>query len=372
MRLSFIQKSITALWAAIMPLSALGFSEYKQYRAHLWELEANSSLYQTQNNYTRSGNTYDSLPNGGRYQLINLDLGARWSMTRSWAVYSGTQIGAAESKDATLTRTTSQFNQVLVGTDFVLTDGAFKLIPDLQFVMPLARVDKNSNNVQTSEGAMEFIGRVIARFDLSRLRNQTFVGMTYRDEGRSTLLNYGAGTELALGNSYLGAEVRGFSTVINDQYTSNSTEREGTALRVNGGSNKFNSLNPSLLDSNYWYRWDNGKWGLQLGAGFSITGASYAAGLQAFANFVYRLHIESERRSAPVNKSDLDRFQEETNDGVDQILFQPPAPPPPPPPPAEPSEAVKKRNRLKDELNKTEMQIELKTQKKRKKGSANP
>jgi hypothetical protein len=368
MRLSLFQRTILLISVAMLPHSVWGFSEYKQYGVRLWELEANSSLYQTQNNYLRSGNTFDGLPNGGSYQLINIDLGARKSFSHAWAAYLETRIGAAESRDATMTRTTSQFNQILVGTDFIMTDGAFKLIPDLQFVLPLVRVDQNSNNVQSAEGAMEVMGRVIARFDITRLRNQTFVGVTYRDEGRATLLNYGAGTELALGTSFLGAEVRGFSTIINDQYTSNSTQREGAALRLNGGSTKFNSINPSLLDSNYWYRWDNKKWGLQIGGGFSITGASYAAGMQFFTNFIYRLYTDDSKRSEPAKKTDLEKFQEETNDGVDQILFQPP----PPPKPTGPSEAAKKRQRLKEELNKTEMQIELKSKKKRKKGYSNP
>ncbi len=373
MRKSFNQKFFLSFFITLGTLQAFGFSEYKKYADQLWEFELNSSLYQTQNNYSRSGNTFDSLANGGSYSLTNVDLGGRWSFTKSWALYTEARMGAAESKLSGVTRSTSQFNQVTLGTDFILSDGNFRLTPDLQVVMPLARVDSSSNNVQTAEGAVEASAKMIARFDWSSFLNQTFLGMTYRDEGRSTLLTYGAGTEIPVGFGSLGAEVRGFSSVINDQYTSNPSTRETTALRVNGGSTKFNSINPSLLESNFWYRWDNKKWGLQVGAGTSITGASISAGSQFFANFIYRLTAKEIQKSQPAPRTDLDKFKEETNDGVDQVLFQPPPPPKPVPVKSSPAKAAqKKRKKLKDELDQTEMQVELKSIKKTKKDTSSP
>lgn len=363
MRLSLAVFNFIGLSACLLASqSSESLGEFKKYSERTWDFTADNSYYSTQNNYLRSGNSYDSLPNGGSYSLFKSDLSTRWNISKAFAITAGTTLAAAESRDGTLTRTTSQFDRLFLGADFIIYDGSFRLIPDLSLTAPLTKTEASTNTVQTSDGATEATGRIIAQFNFKNLNNQAFIGTTYRDGGRSLLLNYGAGAELKIGTSNLGAELKGYSSIINDTFTSNPTSRESNSLRVNGGSFKFNSINPSLMESNFWYRWDNAKWGLQFGFGLSITGTAQSMGYQGFLNYVYHFQSKDDGARPVAPLSDLERFKEQTNDGVDQILFQPEPPP---------EEASRPSPKIKRQRSQPEIQIQLKPAKaKRKKKAA--
>lgn len=340
-------------------LSASAFSEFRKHGQNLWELELGGNSFETAANYTKSGGSFDSLPGSNSYKLINMDFGARWGLTKIWSLYGETRLGVAESKDPTQTRSNSQFNRIAIGSDLLLSDGAFKVIPDVQIIIPLAKVDKTADTVQTGESATELLGRVISRFDLWRLRNQINLGLNYRDEGRSSLMTYGAGSEFDFGGWFLGGELVGYVTVMEDQNTADPTLRETSSFRVNGQSAVFNSVNPSLLSTNLWYKFESKRNVFQVGYGMTLTGTNTANGQQIFANWTYRFQSagsQHENREKP----DIQRFQEETNDEIDQNLFKAPKPAPPPPPPQPDA-----RKQLQKELDQTEMEIVLKAKKKK-------
>lgn len=348
-------------------------NEFKRYSDNLWELEVTSKYFQTSANYLKSGGTFDSLPNGNTYQLLNTDFSARWVPLKNWGFIAGTSLGYAQSKDTTQTRSNSQFNRLFLGTDFILFERGFKLIPELTAVIPLVKADKTSDAAQTAEGATELAGRLIARFDFSRFHNQGYFGVNYRDEGRASLMTYGAGSEIEFHNWFLGGEIAGFTTAQQDTSTANPADRETTSFKVNAQSAIFNSVNPGILNANLWYRYEGAQNSLTLGGGTTLNGTNSAAGQQVFASWVHRFQktFHSSEPSEPMRPV-LDRFKEETHDDVDQNLFRP-APPPPPVAPDEPSPEKKakaaaalRRKKLQNELKQTEMQMELKLKKKKK------
>lgn len=325
-------------------------SEMRKFNANELQLKWSNNYFLTSANYTKNGGVYESLPSGYSYKLFYTDLGARYTLNSFWALRADTQVAFAESKDPTQTRTNSQLNKITLGTDFLMVDRAVKLIPDFQFVYPLGAQDQSS--VQTHEGAIEATGRLLTLYTLSNFNNHAFAGFTFRNGSRSSLLIYGLGSELIFSTWSLGAEIKGFSTAIEDQ---TNGEKERTAFVVNSKSAKFNTVNPTLLESNFWYKNQFDKFALELGAGFTMNGSNTAAGTQVFLNFLYDFK--------PAKKKQAPQFIEDTQDGVDQILFQPE----PSQEEAEPRQPEKpkktKKTSLQDELNKTEMQIELKKKK---------
>lgn len=346
--------------ALLFHIKANAFSEYKRYGENLWELEFAGSNFDTNANYTRAGGSYDSLPNGNSFKLINIDLGARYCITNKMGLFAKSRVGIAESRDPALTRNNSQLNRASLGADLLMVDRAVKLIPEIMVHFPLAKNEPNTTEAQTSEGDLEMLGRLIVRQDFWRLHNQASLGMNYREAGRSSLITYGLGTEFDIGHSYLGTSVDGYSTMMQDESSGTPSAREANPLSVNAQSAIFNSVNPTLMSANFWYRFDNKKTSFQIGYGATVTGSNSAQGQTIFANMIYRFQTES---SHPVEKQrpELERFKEETTDEVDQQLFQTPTPTPPPAPPKVNKNS---RKRLQLELDQTEMQIELKAKKK--------
>lgn len=345
----------------------------RTYLHHSWQFDLQTTYYQATANYTKDGGKFDSLPSGYGYQLLDFDMGARWIPLTNWGVYASTRVSNAESKDLITTRRNSSFTQAVLGTDYLMNSSSrkYELIPDFSLTLPMERIDTQSDEVLNREGAIEATARLISRAHWGRFSPFAFIGFTYRDEDRSSLLPYGLGSELQFTGWALGGEIRGYETVIKDKYTNDRIKREVIAPQ-NGGALHYYAVDPSLLETNIWMRTRfMESWSFKFGGGTSLTGAATSAGWNVFAGLSYSFQPSSSQApSYPLKKEeDPIRFKEETNDGVNQDLFRPPPPPEPPPEVKTPSKtkAEDPKKKLQKELEQTEFQIELKRPKRRKK-----
>lgn len=361
----------------------------RSYQTGRWQFDAQTTYYQATANYTRSGGEYVTLPNGYSYSLLDFDFGARWVMKKNWALYASSRVSNAESKNTVDTRKDSSLTQLVLGSDFLVYQSQrWDLYPDLSLTVPFKRVDATGDTVINGEGTMDFTAKLIARANWGAFDPFAFAGFTYRDDDRSSLLPYGVGAELQFSSWRLGAELRGYQTVIHDKFENSPARREIVANR-NGGALRYYTVDPSLLETNLWLRGNlTSTWALKLGGGTSLTGSAIAAGWNVFAGLSFSPQFRS--GSTPLvtpykdqRDANAPAFQEETNDGVDQNLFRRPEPPKPVAPPIQmepehikpsappvappPVPTIQRQKKMQQELDQTEFQIELKTTKKKKK-----
>ena len=109
---------------------------------------------------------------------------------------------------------------------------------------------------------------------------------------------------------------------------------------------------------------------MSVGLGAAITGQSTSTGYSANVGLLYHwgLNEPAPLPLAPRQKRvTTPTFREEVNDGVDQTLFAPPAPPIQQQDPD--AQRKKTQKKMQEDLNKTEMQIELKSNKKKRRQS---
>jgi hypothetical protein len=307
------------------PLLAFSFDEHRPWTYQLWDLEAQLLFYNATANYSRSGGSFDRLPSGNSYQLLTTDLRARYVLTRSLALSGGLQIAYAESKNSITTRTNSSITEVNLNLETLLSRSKnYDLITDFTAVMPVEKVSTSDDKVLTGEGAMQLGGRFLARARWGFLRPFLFFGYLYRDGGRASQVPYGLGSEIKMGRSFFGAEVRGFQSLSKDDFTDTPSFRENVSSR-NGDALRFFTVNPHLLETNLWWRMQPLKGvGIKILGGSSITGSATAAGWNVGATLNYRFSGE-----APESKSVIPQqhnFEIPTEDGVDQSLFEEAAP----------------------------------------------
>lgn len=356
-----------AFFIFLPALQALGFDEFRTTEAGQWDLEADFNYYNATANYSRDGGEYESLPGGFAYKLMEFDFGARWTPSNKWGFFTQARYGYAASDDGVTSRTNGAFSHLKFGADLQMGRFAsFDLMPEFSLLFPMSRVSPSEDKVLVGEGAMELDARLIAKTQWSFLQPMAFVGITYRDEGRSTLLPYGFGAEVAFSSMALGAELRGYQSIIDDEKTDEPLTKEGVRFK-NGGALKFYSVNPSLLETNLWLRFNkSGRYQFKIGGGTSITGSSMAAGWSVFTtlNYQFETTARSSYDSAPPQPDPAIEFREETHDGVDQNIFRLPPPPTPPKPKPTPNPRLQKK-KLQKELDQTEMMIELRSNKKK-------
>lgn len=348
----------------------------RKFQPGFWDIQTQLNYFEANANYDKDGGSYSSLPSGYAYRLITVDFGAHYGLSRRMGTFVGAQVAQAESKDPVDTRTNSSISKAFVGFDYVLLQNeTYDVFPEVALTLPTERVDTAKDEVLNGERAIELLTQITARARWGMLDPFASVGLNYRDEGRSSLLPYALGAEMKFKALRFGGELRGYQTIIKDQYSDNQEERIQVAPK-NGNSLKFYSVDPSLLEANVWLRSNNkSDLGWKIGGGSTMTGANTAAGWNAFFGVSFGIEGSGAPVSRPSSlrprpqepKEDVDRFQEEISDGVNQNLFEKPKPPAPAPPPPPPSTQQKKRKQqIQNDLDKTEFQIELKRIKKRK------
>ena len=188
----------------------------------------------------------------------------------------------------------------------------------------------------------------------------------------------------------MGAELFGYQSLTDDKDTKNRATRMAALLMTNAGSYKYASVNPSLMDTNFFYHLGvKGAWSFEIDGGISIMGTNAASGYHAGALLRYSFdmtkgYVQKEEPvyhatpvEVPTGRSKMynsdptlstgtkvKSFQEDTNDGVDQRIFRTKGltPKPKPKPKAAPAED----DAIQQQLDDTEMQIELKSNKKKK------
>ena len=352
-------------------------SEIKTYNFGSWDFAFDFNYFQATGSYSKSGGTFNNLVGSNDYKNYLFDIGARTALTRKWALYSTLEVGAAQSVSNNVSRSNSGLSYAQVGTDWIMYKGAFLIIPEASFTYPFSRNDLNGDAVPFSEGTMEASALVNIQFDFNKIHLAGFTGFIYRDDGRSSLLPYGAVAEMKFTNWTMGGDIKGYTSLGFDKNSDNDASRIAFISTTSGGAARYTAVNPALIEANAWAKIKtSSRWAFKFGFGSTLDGANTAAGWNAVAGMSFNLQPEA--KSPP---TDNERFHEQLDDGVDQKLFVPDdqpktqAQPPddsdgvveyyPTPAPVK-KKPVKKPPKVQEELDKTEMQIELKSVKKKK------
>lgn len=371
-RLTFI---VTALFLFSMPSQAV--ESYKEFKRDRWDFEIGSQYFYSEANYS-SSNGSQSLLNGNHYQLLDVNFATRYMPKRNSSIFAWGNIGNAESKDSIATRTNSALSEAAVGFDFLMYSDAFELVPEVIAVIPFEKVDPASDTVLNSEGVLEVRSRLIAQKNYGDWRAYGWLGFNYRGDGRSFLMPWGVGAQLKFGLIRWGAELFGYQSATEDT-DKDSILRTAYINGVNAGSMKFYSVNPSLMDSRVYATWlISPKWSVQAEGGMTLTGSNSAAGFHFGGLLRYSFDLTEgyvEERYVPEespvpnyrsnmyeepalsSEKKVNQFRETTEDGVDQNLFKP-----------QPTKKPKIVDpQLQKQLDETEFDVELKTNKKKKK-----
>jgi hypothetical protein len=383
--------------------TAFAGSDIKTYPQNFWEFNLEAKYFQTTGTYSKSGGAVSSLDGGYSNALTDIEGSFRTILpARNWAIFGEATLSSVEAKSPSATRTNSGLNQAGIGTDYVMYKGDFALIPEFTLTFPFTKNETTTDNAAIGEGATELAARLIAQVNSGRMRYAGWGGYAYRDQGRSALIPYGIAADIRLSYWYFGADLKGYSSTSYDKDTDSDSARISWAKRANGNSLKYFSVNPSLLETNIWAGVQSTQQlGFKFGFGTTLNGTNSAAGMSLNAMLIWRMLTDTKPKSQPFMRmtptrstapkktpSEIDRFQEQTQDGVDQSLFEnedelyeetiypnqapiknnqlaPPAETKSQPPAKQKRTVKPKRDTLniQDELDQTEMQIELKKNK---------
>jgi hypothetical protein len=345
--------TITFLYLLTANQALAWFKPDQTYKSGRFDLSMNSQIYRTTANF--DGNkSQQSLLNSNYYQIIDVNPQVRWAFAKDWGLRTGFNIGSAESSDIIATRKNSTFNRLDFGADYLLLDySGFQTIIDVEYSYAADKIQTNTDTVLNSHGASEFKPTLLTRLSMDGFYPYGYLGLNYRSEGLSMLMTYGGGGEYRFSEMGIGFALNAFMTIKDDDKTSSALTRDLITTRVDGGSKKFYSVNPNLVNAELFFNFAaTDSLFIKLFGNYDVYGSNISQGFAAGATFQYsfesglevngakkynqeNVHPSTQFIAPPLNKKPRTRsevivkphesntFQEDTNDGVNQDYFKP-------------------------------------------------
>jgi hypothetical protein len=362
------------LFLCLISQNGYSFNKLKTYEPRTFEMSGGATYFETTSNFNDVGSKVN-LISSNKYALLDMFLETRYVFKDLWSVRAKAFISNAESKNTDFNRSNSTLNTLEASGDWMVYRGFMDVIPELTMRYSLDQISNTQDSVITNEGVLEIIAMLKAQNNYQWFSYYAGGGYDFRSE-RSSVMPWYVGGGMQWKHSFFGLELNGFQTITDDsdKGTTNEAIRNTLIQRVDGGSYRFYSVNPSHIQV-------QANLDVGFSSGFvvktyianSISGQNYANGLTMgialnllFDTFSNNPHKEvvPVKQVEPVKQDE--NYQIQTQDGVDQKLFQKE----PEVPVAAP---VKKHNKvpsdddIQDQLDQAEMSIKLKAKKRKKK-----
>lgn len=346
------------------------YRQGRQFRSPRGEIGLQTKYFKADYNYDPQNNTFTRLGPDRSYSVYETDIGTRWNLWDNVAFFGSGRIANASSQSLTMTRNNSSFTQFTFGGEYLIDQGSAHWIPEISMTVPLKKLDFTSDEVAAGEGVAALTGKIKAQHLGKSWYFDSGLGITFRDQRRSTLMPFNVGAHFNMGRTFtLGADLNGALTIFNENEP--DLARHAWACNVNGCARRYGAINPSIAElTGALQIHTSPKLSLRLDAGTSIAGANQAGGTVVALGINFMFGVGSRGSVVPTTFEEQkleEEFVPETNEEVDHTQFEAPSPDPVRMAPTQQLPKPRRnQDKLQNELDKTEMQIELRSTKKKK------
>ena len=275
--------------------------------------------YTSNANYNSEGGSYEEIGENNSYTNILGTLYSRYDLSHRINMMGSLGVAYVRSENTEANREQTSLTEATWGGQAQLIKTSFSLISEAFIVIPFNRIKDNTDEVLTGEGAMVIqAGAWISKRILSHIF-YLYLAYKYQDGGRATLFPWSVGFSNDDSPWIYSLELGGFNVLQDDEYINNPGKRRAIVRRVNGGSLKYYSINPEVLEVTgklgYWLRPDT-----SFGLGFSqtINGKNYGAGNTIMVHWKWRPgQKKRKRRTQKIRKKNRETGTD--NDGEEHL-----------------------------------------------------
>lgn len=302
---------------------------YKPFAAGRFDSYLGAEYFSSSANYDSNG-TKQNLITGASFSNISTEMSARYLFWDKFGIYTGLLFNNVQTSNGIRDRANSALAYYSFGADLqVFHSYNWSVYIDGNYKMANEEINITGDDAIASDGANEAIISGVVIYQNEPWRMFGKVGYDYRTEGLSSLVRYGIGGDYAFGSFKLGLDLTGYSTVQDDEKTATSIDRDLVTTRVNGGSRRYYAVNPNSLDAQLYGIYNFGKdFAVKVYAGNTVMGSNSAEGYTAGVtlNWGFGMTKKAIKSEDVPNSSNLPDdeagFKVDTNDGVDQGIFQ--------------------------------------------------
>ncbi|NJL23930.1 MAG: hypothetical protein HC902_01230, partial [Calothrix sp. SM1_5_4] len=175
-------------------------------------LSAGLNYFDSAANYSDGGGSAE-LPAGASFTEFQGLFEGNYDFSDNWRTSAGMTYNQVDTSNGVLDRSNGVINELWLGGQYWFRARSFALVPDALFAYPMFRVDEGGDDALAGEGAMRFRAGSWAIFRLFALQPFAYLGLEYRDAGRSSLLPYAAGLYFKPTLWWIQGSFRGYESV---------------------------------------------------------------------------------------------------------------------------------------------------------------
>lgn len=268
--------------------------------------DASFSYFTSSANYKSGGGTIEDLPNGGEYSLGQLRAALAHDLSSELRFWAGLNAGFTTTNNGAEERTNSGLSEILGGAQYWVKMYRWRLVGQGDLFYPIFRVDEGSDQALVGEGAMRIRGGAWGIIPWGDLEPFVYLGVEYRDDGRSHLLPYAAGAKYRFGAWWVQGELRGFESLTDDENAGDTLARETFLNRVQGGSYKLYSVNPAQSEIAAEAGFDVDGFLVYGGISMVVNGSNTADGLTFMVGLGYTPDGTDYRRARKITPEEIE------------------------------------------------------------------
>ena len=241
-------------------------------------LDASVKYFKSSQNYNSSGN-FSDLTGDNYFSDTKVRVLGRHDFSAKYSAFGAINVVSAKSVDPDFERSRTTLPEVSGGLDYLFYDEFVRIIPEAEIVIPLIPYSSSSDEAMVSDGVWQIKAGAFLDKNWKKMNAYLYSGISFRSHGRSMLLPYELALLYRFSAVFAGIKIKGFRSITDDQDTSNPEERNEVNARLNGGSLRYNAINPSLteLEAELGYEFSH-SFSLRAGYSMPLIGENVARG----------------------------------------------------------------------------------------------
>lgn len=281
------QKFACAILILLSVAPAAAFQNFSSV-SEQWQLELGTDGFFTHANYLGDSTQQILLPSH-IYNNYGTFLHGSYNLDHEWSILGTIDSAYAHSDDGSSARNAYNVSDAGIGLQYLRRYTWIWLAPEFSASYAFNPVEVNTDTVLVGEGAATISGILNAlKIWTHAIQSYGYLGYTYRFDGRSSLLPFDFGSKFRLIKPWFGAEIRGYRTAFEDEDTNSPSMRTSVTDRVDAGSLRYYSINPSLVEGEIFTEiFFNPKLMARLAGNVTLWGQNTAQGYGYFFSLKY-------------------------------------------------------------------------------------
>ncbi|MEQ1665849.1 MAG: hypothetical protein ABL927_10775 [Bdellovibrionales bacterium] len=273
----------------IAPVASLFAATPPTFKPGRITASAQVEYFMTSSNFDTQGNPYD-FQAGNSYSNVATTYDGTYTLPNYLQFKGGFGYSYAQSTTLNLDRTNGAITDVHGSILYQIKFGKLHFIPQADALFAINKIDVTSDKVITNDGVNTYQGGSWLTYDISAFRLYGFLGYQNRSGGVSSLLPWRVGATGYFSSYKLSADIGGYKSITDDEYTTFPSLRTGVNNITSGNSLLYNGINPNLTELRAQVEYvSKGSFDFYAGASYALAGESVAKGESFFGGLTYKL-----------------------------------------------------------------------------------